>query len=208
MVGLEFACPQVLHTLPGRLRIHVPGWSKEGLSVLEKKLAQVPGVHSAQASRLTGNILIHFDPQTSDPATLVAGLYPRESLTAAGKDRPINPNPPDSTVPKTDRKPAAPGRQTTIPTRTNPRKNRSLNPRQVARVLEKRSGPPGLPWIGSGSPDHSGRNLVDRLLKIVDILANLMARNPLSLLLGCIEAGFLAARWFPSVTGRPGWPYN
>jgi hypothetical protein len=55
--------PRVLHRLPGRLRVHLPGWSGPGREQLEQALALVPGVRSAQANPLTGNVLICFDPR-------------------------------------------------------------------------------------------------------------------------------------------------
>jgi len=46
-MGVAFAeelC--VLHTLPGRVRIHVPQWSGQGKRSLETQLRQIQGVHS------------------------------------------------------------------------------------------------------------------------------------------------------------------
>src|SRR6266480_2956537 len=52
--------PCILHTTPGRVRIHMPDWSGQGKRALEGQLRQVPGIHSVEANALTGNILIHF----------------------------------------------------------------------------------------------------------------------------------------------------
>ncbi len=50
--------PRVVHTLPGRLRVHVPEWSGQGKRSIETQLRQVQGVRSVQANNLTSNILI------------------------------------------------------------------------------------------------------------------------------------------------------
>src|SRR5260370_26288925 len=53
--------PCILHTIPGRIRVHMPGWSGQGKRALEAQLRQVIGIHSVEANVLTGNILFHFD---------------------------------------------------------------------------------------------------------------------------------------------------
>lgn len=52
--------PQIIHAIPGRVRIHLPGWSKEQQRI-ESRLLLIPGVSSVQANPLTGNVLIRFD---------------------------------------------------------------------------------------------------------------------------------------------------
>lgn len=66
--------PLIVHTTPGRVRIHVEGWSGQGEHILEAQLRQFPGVHSVRASALTGNVLVQFDPQTIDEAALLEHL--------------------------------------------------------------------------------------------------------------------------------------
>jgi cation-transporting ATPase I len=53
--------PCILHTIPGRVRVHLTGWSGQGKRALEAKLRQVQGIRSVEANTLTGNILIYFD---------------------------------------------------------------------------------------------------------------------------------------------------
>jgi hypothetical protein len=65
---------QVLHRLPGRVRLHLPGWSGQGPEELELTLRRVPGVHAARADGLTGNVLIHFDPSAVGETELTAVL--------------------------------------------------------------------------------------------------------------------------------------
>jgi hypothetical protein len=64
--------PQVLHRLPGRIRVHLPRWSGEAPEALEAHLRQVPGVRGARANSLTRNALVHFDPRTLAEADLLA----------------------------------------------------------------------------------------------------------------------------------------
>jgi cation-transporting ATPase I len=52
----------VLHTLPGRVRVHLPWWTGKGKSAIETNLRQEPGIRSVQANPATGNVLIVFDP--------------------------------------------------------------------------------------------------------------------------------------------------
>lgn len=53
--------PRVLHTLPGRVRVHLPGWTGQGKRHIEKLVRQVWGVQRVQANPITSNILVQFD---------------------------------------------------------------------------------------------------------------------------------------------------
>jgi cation-transporting P-type ATPase I len=66
--------PTLVHALPGRVRVHLPGWSGEGQRALETGLRKLPGVESAQANGLTSNVLIRFDPSKVETGTLFARL--------------------------------------------------------------------------------------------------------------------------------------
>jgi len=61
----------VLHTLPGRVRVHMSGWSGQGKRDLEKQIRQVWGVQRVQANPLTGNVLVQFDPTITDEQAIV-----------------------------------------------------------------------------------------------------------------------------------------
>lgn len=67
--------PRVLHTVPGRMRVHVPEWSGQGKQNLEAELHQVQGVRSVQANPLTGNILIQFDPHATNKQTILQAVH-------------------------------------------------------------------------------------------------------------------------------------
>jgi hypothetical protein len=64
----------VLSLIPGRVRLHFPNWSTGGVDQIEDRLGRVPGVQSVEANRLTGNVLIHFDPRISDANKLLMDL--------------------------------------------------------------------------------------------------------------------------------------
>jgi cation-transporting ATPase I len=62
---------RVVHTLPGRLRVHVPEWSGQGKRSIETQLRQVQGVRSVQANNLTSNVLIQYDPAVTNEQTIL-----------------------------------------------------------------------------------------------------------------------------------------
>jgi hypothetical protein len=68
--------PRVLSHVPGRLRLHVPGWHGERAAELETGIRQLAGVAAVQANALTGNVLIYFDARATDASTLIAALTP------------------------------------------------------------------------------------------------------------------------------------
>ena len=67
--------PRILHRIPGRVRVSLPGWSGVGAGEIEQRLRQVRGVQRAQANPLTRNVLILFDPRLTDAAALVEVLH-------------------------------------------------------------------------------------------------------------------------------------
>jgi len=66
--------PCVLSQVPGRLRVHLPGWTTGEACQIEAWLYRVEGVKSVQANPLTGNVLIHFDRGPTDEQRLLAEL--------------------------------------------------------------------------------------------------------------------------------------
>ncbi len=65
--------PVILHVLPGRVRVRVPGWNGDNRTRIEADLRKLPGVRTAEANPATGNCLIRFDPaQTSADVLLSA----------------------------------------------------------------------------------------------------------------------------------------
>jgi copper chaperone CopZ len=66
--------PRVLSLIPGRIRVHLPGWTGCDGERIENCLRRVNGVASVQANALTGNVLVYFDPLTTEESKLLAEL--------------------------------------------------------------------------------------------------------------------------------------
>jgi hypothetical protein len=88
--------PRLVHSLPGRMRMHLAGWSQAGQCAVEARLRQMPGVHSVRANPLTGNVLIHFDPTATDEQTLLAAAQTLKpvSISRRGEILPSSPGVP------------------------------------------------------------------------------------------------------------------
>lgn len=72
---VEGAAPRVVHSLPGRVRLHLATWNGERASELEERLRRCRGVLSAEATPLTRNVLVRFDPRqtTLESVRITAG---------------------------------------------------------------------------------------------------------------------------------------
>jgi len=79
MTASAAAPAEVLHSLPGRVRIHLPGWGGGDAASLEDGLAREPGVSRVEARALTRNVLVRFDPAATD----VDRLLRRAAVLAA-----------------------------------------------------------------------------------------------------------------------------
>lgn len=80
--------------VPGRVRIHIPGWGPVQRTTLERRLSMVPGVRSVRATPSTGNVLLIYDPATTNPAKLLrsaetALAQPRTANPSGGRPRPL-----------------------------------------------------------------------------------------------------------------------
>lgn len=64
----------VVHTLPGRLRLHIPRLAQLGAERIEEQVRGLPGIESARANALTGNVLVEYDPQRLTAADVRAAL--------------------------------------------------------------------------------------------------------------------------------------
>jgi cation-transporting ATPase I len=84
--------PNILSSIPGRVRIHLPHWSGKGQRRLEQRIRKLPGVRRVEANALTGNVLIGFDPQSTNENALVAALStPHAEANGHAEDRPLPP---------------------------------------------------------------------------------------------------------------------
>jgi calcium-translocating P-type ATPase len=75
--------PRVIHSLPGRIRVHVPGADPEAI---ERRLAELQGVHEVRASAQTQNVLVRFDASETDEASIVSSLSPPRARRARSSD--------------------------------------------------------------------------------------------------------------------------
>jgi hypothetical protein len=64
----------ILSLVPGRVRVHLPGWTEENWEGIESRLRQINGVETVQANPRTGNALIYFDHRTTTEAKLLREL--------------------------------------------------------------------------------------------------------------------------------------
>lgn len=67
--------PRIRHKVRGRLRVHVPGLAGSHPQAVEERLGRLAGVRGVRANSLTGNVLIHFDPATTEERALLAELH-------------------------------------------------------------------------------------------------------------------------------------
>src|SRR5579875_2449022 len=84
--------PYILRTAPGRLRIHIPDLSEQDARAVEAGLCRIAGVRAAEASPLTGNVLVLFDRHVTDDETiLIAARTLEYTPGAAGATRDAQP---------------------------------------------------------------------------------------------------------------------
>ncbi len=80
---------RILSQVPGRMRVHLLGWTQGDVKRIENRLRRVEGVKSVQANLLTGNVLIHFDHRSTDEKKILAELAQERTLFAARQDGPL-----------------------------------------------------------------------------------------------------------------------
>ncbi len=85
---------RLVHAVPGRVRLHLPGRSSQGLRGVEAQLRQTPGVRSAQANPLTSNVLVHFDPMASNAHAILGSARTSEEATQPGEESRVPALPP------------------------------------------------------------------------------------------------------------------
>lgn len=86
---------RVVHAIPGRMRVHLPGWSGQRRRGIEVRLCGIRGVFSAQANPLTGNVLVRYAPAVTDSEAILRAAGTRESnvLDGAGSEADLQPRP-------------------------------------------------------------------------------------------------------------------
>ncbi len=71
MTAAVAEAPYILHELPGRMRVHLPDWTRAEERALDHHLRRLAGVRGVQLNAVTGNLLLRYDPaQTSAPELL------------------------------------------------------------------------------------------------------------------------------------------
>ena len=70
--------PRIVHALPGRVRVHLPGWEGRGQRGLEASLRRIRGVSDVRSSPLTRNVLVRFDPEVTDDETILTAVQTLE----------------------------------------------------------------------------------------------------------------------------------
>ena len=75
--------PSLVHSVPGRVRVHLPELSSQNRRDLENALRHQPGIQSVQANPDTGNVLIRFSTALTDSRTVLGtvGAVVRRSST-------------------------------------------------------------------------------------------------------------------------------
>jgi hypothetical protein len=79
--------PRIVHALPGRVRIHLPGWEGRSQHALETALRRMRGVSDVRSSPLTRNVLIRFDPEAPPTQRERRGSAGRARIAVRGMDR-------------------------------------------------------------------------------------------------------------------------
>ncbi|GAC1403579.1 MAG: hypothetical protein NVSMB49_21230 [Ktedonobacteraceae bacterium] len=85
--------PRVLHTIPGRMRVHIPDWEGQGKRDIEAQVRQISGVQRVQVNTLTGNLLILFDPIIIDEKTLLEHIRTLDTHLDEQPEREVAPPP-------------------------------------------------------------------------------------------------------------------
>ena len=66
--------PRIIHSLPGRVRFHVPAISGAGAAHVEEQLGRMRGVLRVRASAHTRNVLVEFDSDRLDAQAILKRL--------------------------------------------------------------------------------------------------------------------------------------
>ena len=75
---------RIVHKLPGRVRVHLPGWEGQRQRSLEARLRGMRGVNDLRSSTLTRNLLVRFDPEATDDESVLAAVLTLEPDTGEG----------------------------------------------------------------------------------------------------------------------------
>src|SRR5437763_215648 len=83
--------PRIVHALPGRMRVHLPGWEGRGQRGLETSLRRMRGISDVRSSPLTRNVLVRFDPDVTDDETILTAVQTLEPQVDEAEEEPEAP---------------------------------------------------------------------------------------------------------------------
>jgi hypothetical protein len=177
--------PRILHATPGRLRVQLSAGScPQG--PLEEGLRQLPGVTRARLNSLTGNVLIHFDPQCLSQDALLAAVAALEGEWANYVvEQPLPGSAPDSAGRAEG--PVLAAWLIKVAGLLGARKS-SASVTGAAAVVAAVPLLQDSPLVNRKLGHLLGVPRRDVLLSLASILANLLTANPLRIALASVEA--------------------
>lgn len=186
--------PRVLHSTPGRLRVRLARENGPQSGTLEDQLCRLPGVTQARLNPVTGNVLIHFNPQRISQDTILATLTVLESGGADStlESLPLASRIEDDTVTEG---PIVPARLLRAASLLVDRKlpvtlKGSAAVAAAAPLLQE------SPLVNQKLGRLLGGNLRDVLFSLASILTNLLTAHPLRIALAGVEAFLLLSSLF------------
>ncbi len=159
--------------------MHVPCWRDAGLSELERRVSELRGVQSVQASAQTQNVLVRFDQAAVDPTAILSTLGAGRETPTAGHETPTD-IPREAGPSPRDHKPANRARGNAVRELGGPRRRARIalrgldrDPDLARRAVEGLGGLPGVSKVTASQ--LTGRVLVEysqHLVEIEDLLSH------------------------------------
>ncbi len=153
--------PRLLHTLPGRLRVHVPWLTRQEQGELELRLRRIGGVRSVQASAVTGNVLVLYDSAQTSQQAILAAIGTVGHTPSTGAEQTIAPALVSGSPPPAIAESRQPIRHARIVVRELDR-----NPHLARKVVEQLQRRPGVRAVAN---PLTGRVLVEFAEKEVEL---------------------------------------
>ncbi len=160
--------PRLLHTLPGRMRLHIPGWTRRTQDALERRLRQLHGVRSIQANAVTGNVLILFDPAVIDQQAILAAIWPPEPARPIAQEIQTAPASMRAAHP-----PAIPEQQRPTKRIRIAVKGLERNPHLARHVVEQLQRHPGVRAVANPLTGRVLVECVEKEVELGDLLAEI-----------------------------------
>jgi cation-transporting ATPase I len=152
--------PRIVHALPGRVRVHLPGWEGRSQRALEAALRRMRGVSDVRSSPLTRNVLIRFDPEATDDESILLAL---RELEWGGEDEEVEEEP---EAPPTQRERHGPAGRARIAVRGMDR-----DPELARRVVERLESRPSVKASASQLTGRVRVEFDDNRVQLEDLLS-------------------------------------